>query len=597
MLNWGLVQDGDEGGWWQFQDASEIIIIDRIDAVLPALRRIEERVNSEGWWAAGFISYEAGPAFDPAIQVRAPDVWPLLWMGLYPQPRHVAYPTQSAAEGAQAYQWQASVSRQQHEQAINTIRALIAAGDTYQVNYTLRLHAPALEDPEALFLRMIRANEPKHGAYLDCDSFVVCSASPELFFRLDGERITSRPMKGTAGRGLMHSDDIEMAQALAASKKDRAENVMIVDMVRNDLSRVSRVGSVQVPRLFELERYPTLWQMTSTVAADTDASVSDILGALFPPASITGAPKVRTAEIIAALESSPRGVYAGCIGYIAPGRRAQFNVAIRTAVVSRNRGTVEYGVGSGVVWDSRGQTEYDECMLKARIVTESPPAFSLLETLLWEPAEGFFLVEEHLHRLAESAAYFGIRADHSLVRRHLEEFADGLPQQPHRIRLVVDRNGCMHSEAMTLNASTSPVRLALAAEPVDPSDPFLYNKTTHRAIYDRAKASRRDFDDVVLWNACGEITETTIANIVVEIDGVKVTPPLACGLLPGVFRAWLLGRGEITERRIYGGDLRRASRIWVVNSVRKWRDAVFVEHDEQANMVGPEGLEPSTKGL
>ena len=597
MLNCALIQDGDGIGWWQFENASEIVVIDRIDAVLPALRRIEERVNSEGWWAAGFISYEAGSAFDPSIQVRAPGIWPLLWMGLYPHPQHVAYPMQSAAESTQAYQWQASVSRQQHKQAIDTIRALISTGDTYQVNYTLRLHAAALEEPEALFLRMIRANKPKHGAYLDCDDFAVCSASPELFFRLDGERITSRPMKGTAGRGLTHSHDIEMAQGLSNSKKDRAENVMIVDMMRNDLSRVSRVGSVQVPRLFELERYPTLWQMTSTVTADTNASVCDILKALFPPASITGAPKVRTAEILAELESSPRGIYTGCIGYIAPGRRAQFSVAIRTAVVSRSGGTVEYGVGSGIVWDSRSHTEYDECLLKARIVAESPPAFALLETLLWEPAEGFFLVNEHLRRLAESAAYFGIRADDSLARRHLKEFADGLPQQPHRVRLVVDRNGCTHCEATRLNPSTSPVRLALAADPVDPSDPFLYNKTTHRATYDRAKASRPDCDDVVLWNARGEITETTIANIVVEIDGGKVTPPLACGLLPGVFRAWLLGRGEIKERLIDSGDLRRASRIWVVNSVRKWRDAMFVEQEDQAKMVGPEGLEPSTKGL
>ena len=597
MLNWGLVQDGDGIGWWKFENASEIVIIDRLDAVLPALRRIEERVNREGWWAAGFISYEAGSAFDPSIQVRAPGIWPLLWMGLYPQPQHVAYPMQSAAESTQAYQWQASVSRQQHKQAIDTIRALISTGDTYQVNYTLRLHAASLEDPEALFLRMIRANEPKHGAYLDCDDFAVCSASPELFFRLDGERITSRPMKGTASRGLTHYHDIEMAQVLSNSKKDRAENVMIVDMMRNDLSRVSRVGSVQVPRLFELERYPTLWQMTSTVTADTNASVCDILKALFPPASITGAPKVRTAEILAELESSPRGIYTGCIGYIAPGRRAQFSVAIRTAVVSRSRGTVEYGVGSGIVWDSRSHTEYDECLLKARIVTESPPAFALLETLLWEPAEGFFLLEEHLRRLGESAAYFGIRADNSLVRRHLKEFAHGLPQQPHRVRLVVDRNGGTHCVAKRLDASTSPVRLALAADPVDPSDPFLYNKTTHRATYDRAKESRPDCDDVVLWNARGEITETTIANIVVEIDGEKVTPPLVCGLLPGVFRAWLIGHGEIKERRIDAGDLRRASRIWVVNSVRKWRNAMFVEHDDQAKMVGPEGLEPSTKGL
>jgi para-aminobenzoate synthetase/4-amino-4-deoxychorismate lyase len=579
MLNCGLIRDGDGGGWWQFRDAGEIIVIDSIDAILPTLRQIEERVNSEGLWAAGFISYEAGPAFDPAICARTPDAWPLLWMGLYPPPRLITLPTRPSAAAAPAYQWQASASRQQYEQAIDAIRALISVGDTYQVNYTLRLHAPVLEDPEALFLRMVHANEPQHGAYLDCDNFVVCSASPELFFRLDGERITSRPMKGTAGRGLMHSHDIDAAQALATSEKNRAENVMIVDMVRNDISRVCRVGSMQVPRLFELERYPTLWQMTSTVAADTDASVCDILQALFPPASITGAPKVRTTEIIAELESTPRGVYTGCIGYIAPGRRAQFNVAIRTAVLSRDRGTVEYGVGGGIVWDSSSQAEYEECQLKARIVTDASPAFSLLETLLWEPAGGYFLVEEHLHRLGESADYFGMRANIALVRQRLEELANGLPRQPQRVRLLVDREGRVHCEAAALTESKKPVRLALAAEPVDPSDPFLYNKTTHRTIYDRARASRADCDDVVLWNTRSEVTETSIANIVVELNGNRFTPPAESGLLPGVFRNWLLSQGEIMERRMDLADLRRASRIWVINSVRKWRDATLVGDD------------------
>ncbi len=579
MLNRSLIQDTDGGGWWQFQNASEIIVVESIEKVLPALRQVEQRVNAEGVWAAGFISYEAGPAFDSAIRARAPGPWPLLWMGLYPRPQLIQLPVQSPAEAVPAYRWQASVNRQQYEQAIGRIRALISGGDTYQVNYTLRLHAQVQEEPEALFLRMIRANEPKHGAYLDCDDFAVCSASPELFFRLDGERITSRPMKGTAGRGLMHSHDVDTAQALAASEKNRAENVMIVDMVRNDLSRISRVGSVQAPQLFELERYPTLWQMTSTVTADTGASICDILQALFPPASITGAPKVRTTEIIAELENSARGLYTGCIGYIAPGRRAQFNVAIRTAVIGRDRGTVEYGVGSGIVWDSHSQAEYEECLLKARIVTDVPPVFSLLETLLWEPAGGYFLLEEHLRRLAESADFFGVRADIALVRRRLKELANDLPRQPQRVRLLVDRDGRIHCGAAPLVDSQIPVRLGLAAEPVDPADPFLYNKTTHREVYDRARASRADCDDAVLWNTRGEITETGIANIVAELDGSKVTPPVESGLLPGVFRNWLLRRGEIMERRIGPGDLRRASRIWVVNSVRKWRDATLVEYD------------------
>ena len=597
MLNSGLIQDADSGGWWQFQDAREIIVIDRVENVRPVLRQIEERVNGEGLWAAGFISYEAGPAFDPAIRARTPGAWPLLWMGLYLPPQLIQFPVPRPAAVGSPYPWEASVTRRQYEQAIGRIREFIAAGDTYQVNYTLRLSVPAQEDPEALFLRMVHANQPRYGAYLDCENFVVCSASPELFFRLDGERITSRPMKGTAGRGMMHSHDIDIAQALVASEKDRAENVMIVDMVRNDLSRISRTGSVQVPQLFELERYPTLWQLTSTVTADTDASVCDILQALFPPASITGAPKARTTEIIAELESTARGVYTGCIGYIAPGRHAQFNVVIRTAVINRDRNTVEYGVGSDIVWDSRSQSEYEECLLKARIVTDAAPSFSLLETLLWELAGGYFLIEEHLRRLAESADYFGMQADVALVRRRLEEFSDDFACQPQRVRLLVARDGCIGCEAVPLTDSQIPVRLGVAAEPVNPADPFLYNKTTHREVYDRAKASRADCDDVVLWNERGEITETTIANIVVELDGNKFTPLVESGLLAGVFRNWLLRRGEITERRIDLGDLRRASRIWVINSVRKWRDATLVEHDGKAKMVGPEGLEPSTKGL
>lgn len=577
MSNCSLIQDAEAGGWWQFRDAREVMVAARIDEVLPKLREIERRVERERLWAAGFISYEAGPAFDPAVRARAPGAVPLLWMGLYSQPQLLQLPERGAANPVPRYRWQPSVDRNEYERAIARILALIEAGDTYQVNYTLRLHAPVEEDPETLFLRMVHANQPRHGAYLDCGRFVVCCASPELFFRLENDRLASRPMKGTAGRGLWRDQDQAKARALAESAKNRAENVMIVDMVRNDLGRIARTGSVQVPRLFDLERYPTVWQMTSTVTGQTGASVCEILQTLFPPASITGAPKVRATEIISEIETSPRGIYTGCIGYLAPGRRAQFNVAIRTATLDRDRGAIEYGTGGGIVWDSTSQAEYEECLLKARIVTDAPPSFSLLETMLWEPRSGYFLLEKHLQRLAGSADYFGVYADLARVRERLDALAAGFPEQPQRVRLLVDRNGRIRCEAAPLSGSSLPVRLAIAPEPIDPANPFLYNKTTERTMYDRARAARPDCDDVVLWNARGEATETCIANIVVESNGKMMTPPVECGLLPGVFRGWLLAQGKISEARVSLDDLRRADRIYVVNSVRKWRDAALIE--------------------
>jgi len=574
-----LIQDPVAGGWRAFRAPRETVIAQRLEEVLPALREIERRVERERLWAAGFLAYEAGPAFDRAVRARPAGALPLLWFGLYDEPSLVPLPPRDPAAARPVYRWTASVDRAHYDGAIARIRELIAAGDTYQVNYTLRLRAPAEEPPEALFLRMVQANEPRYSAWLDCGRFVVCSASPELFLRRDGERLESRPMKGTTGRGLWAAQDEARAQALARSPKNRAENVMIVDMVRNDLGRISEIGSVRVPSLFELERYPTLWQMTSTVTARSSAPFAEVLCASFPPASITGAPKGRTTEIIAELETTPRGVYTGAIGYIAPGRRAQFNVAIRTALFDREQATVEYGVGGGIVWDSTSQAEYEECLLKARIVTDAPPEFSMLETMLWEPEGGYFLLDEHLRRLTESSGYLGARVDVWRVRAHLAELAKGFGRQRQRLRLVVSRDGEISSSASALDEPARPVRLAIAAAPLDPANPFLYNKTTYRRMYDEAKASRPGCDDVVLWNDRGEVTETTIANLVVELGGRKLTPPVECGLLPGVFRGWLLARGEIAEARITLDDLRRASRVWTINSVRKWRDAVLVKGD------------------
>jgi para-aminobenzoate synthetase/4-amino-4-deoxychorismate lyase len=479
------------------------------------------------------------------------------------------------SQNAASLAWTPSISRDDYADRIRAIRDYLRRGDTYQVNFTMRLRSGFCGDPFELFLRMQRAQRADYAVYIETEDFAVCCASPELFFRLDGERFVSRPMKGTARRGKTTAEDRALAAALAGSEKERAENVMIVDMVRNDMGRVAVPGSVEVERLFEVERYPTVFQLTSTVAARTSASVSGILHGLFPCASITGAPKVRTMEIIRELEGAPRGIYTGSIGVMAPGRKAWFNVAIRTVMVDKRAGCAEYGVGGGIVWDSAAGDEYQECMNKARVLTADYPAFELIETLLWEGETGYFLFDRHLERLADSAAYFDFRMDREAVRGHLLETGRRWGERTGKVRLLLSRDGRVRAEASDLPAvdPARPRRLAFAAEPVDSGDVFLYHKTTHHPARGRsaeALGAAQGADDVLLWNERGEVTESTIANVVVERGGRKLTPPVASGLLAGVFRGWLLDQGEIEEGVLTIDDVRRAERVFLINSVRKW---------------------------
>jgi len=419
LINTNEVLLKENGEWLHFTAPQHIIQADSLTDILPALREIEDLIKSNGWHAAGFLSYEAAPAFDKALDIRAPvktpglrersrsavlgDL-PLLWFGLYPPPRVITLP--EPASPKPALTWSPTVDRDTYNSAITQIKDHIAEGRTYQVNYTMRLQqADFNTDPWNFFLHLARSQN-NHAAYIDTGRYVIASASPELFFQLDGETITGRPMKGTARRGRTTLEDQEQAQWLHESEKNRAENVMIVDMIRNDLGRIAKVGSVQVPELFTVEKYSTLWQMTSTVQAKTSASLTQIFSALYPCASITGAPKVSTMRIISELETTPRKIYTGSIGYIAPNRKAKFNVAIRTALIDRETQTAEYGVGGGIVWDSTSTDEYAEALLKARVLTDETPQFALLETILWTPEEGFFLREKHVARLLDSADYF-----------------------------------------------------------------------------------------------------------------------------------------------------------------------------------------------
>jgi para-aminobenzoate synthetase/4-amino-4-deoxychorismate lyase len=574
-----VLREARSGRWLAYENPVAVLQTVCADEAAGLLAAVEEAVETGGLHAAGFLAYEAAPAFDAGLAVRPDDSgFPLLWFGLYRSPR--AFPALPAptAPPADPPLWSDAFTPEAYARAFERIKHHIREGDTYQVNLTGRLRRAFPEPSWPHFLRLAADRQARYGAYLATRGWSVCSASPELFFSLDGERLASRPMKGTAPRGLTADRDRALAAALQTSEKDRAENLMIVDMVRNDLGRIARPGSVRVPELFALEKYPTVWQMTSTVTALTRAPVVDIFRALFPPASITGAPKARTMALIADLEPAPRRIYTGAIGFLAPGRRAQFNVAIRTLLADHALRSAEYGVGSGVVWDSDCLREQAECRSKALILGAPPPEpFSLLESLRWEPGEGCPLLDRHLARLAASADYFDVPFDPCAARRRIADCGRALPRAPHKLRLLVAQDGALTLEAAPVagRAPQERLRVTLARAPVDRADRFLYHKTTRRRVYEEALAARPGFDDVILYNAEREITESTRANVVVEIGGALCTPPVACGLLPGTFRAALLAAGAVTERIVTADDLRRSPRAFLVNSVRGWMPAAF----------------------
>ncbi len=562
--------------WLYFRDPVEVLTVRNLAEIGPTLEKIARRVTEQGLYAAGFLAYEAAPAFDSALQVRPAGQLPLLWFGLYPPPETLPAPGTGNPAAFELGDWRPSVTLDEYRQAFTSVKNHIARGETYQVNYSYRLQARFTGSAWDLFLRLAHAQQARYSAFVDIGDYAICSASPELFFRQTGSQLTGLPMKGTAPRGRTLSEDQDLKDWLHHSEKNRAENLMIVDMIRNDLGRIATIGSVNVPSLFDVERYPTVLQMTSTVKAETQVGFPEIMAALFPCASITGAPKVRTMQIIAGLENTPRGVYTGCIGYLSPEGKAQFNVAIRTVTIDRQRSLAEYGVGGGIVWDSESDDEFQECQIKARVLTEAPPEFELLETLLWEPGPGFFLLQEHLNRLTASAEYFQYTVDIEAIYKKLQRIAMGLAGRSFKIRLLSGRDGSFRLESSPLEDNPAePIQLALAAKPVDAQSPYLFHKTTFRQVYEDARKAHPDADDVLLWNTHGQLTEATIANVVVRMDGELCTPPVACGLLGGTFRAHLLASGAIKEAVIPVEALSQAEEIFVINAVRKWRQATL----------------------
>ena len=563
---------------------------------VPGAIAAAEASAARGLWVAGYVAYEAAPGLDPALAVRARAAadpfarLPLAWFAMFEdrEPTVLPEPADAGDRVATGHgpgaAWRPSVERAAYDEAIARIRRHIAAGDTYQVNHTLRLRSRVEGDERGLYRDLCYAQRGAYAGYLNLGRYRVLSASPELFFRIDGARITTKPMKGTARRGRWSAEDEAVAAGLRGSVKDRAENAMIVDLLRNDMGRVARTGSVTWSDVFDLERYETVWQLTSTVSADLDATTSlvDVFRALFPCGSVTGAPKVRTMQLIAELEDSPRGVYCGAVGFLAPGGAAgpsaRFNVPIRTVVLDTETHVAEYGVGGGITWGSDAEGEYDEAVAKAQVLTARRPRFQLYETMRHEPVAGFVHLDRHLRRLRESAGYFGFPVDETAIVVALEREASRFPDRPARVRVALDRQGRIGGGATALVTSPGPVRVAVdEGHPVDRTDPMLFHKNSLRAIYDDARARHPDADDVLLTNDRGEITESTIANVAVSIGGRWLTPPLDAGLLPGVGRDVALEEGWLAEGSIRVEDLARADAIELVSDVRGRRPVVLID--------------------
>jgi para-aminobenzoate synthetase/4-amino-4-deoxychorismate lyase len=562
------------GEWLEFADPARIIVAESPAAVGPALAEVERLTRDLGLHAVGFVTYEAGLAFGLATHPHD-DARPLAWFGLFESQgvRTVARPGREG--GYRLGPLSPSITREQFEGAFNAIKGYLAAGDTYQVNFTFKMTGEFEGEPRALFADLIEAQRGRHCAFVRIGDWAICSASPELFFDLEGVTVRARPMKGTARRGLTPAEDRRQREELHESAKQRAENVMIVDMMRNDLGRIADVGSIEVPELFSVEQYPNVWQMTSLVTGRSLASLGEIFAAMHPSASVTGAPKVRTMAILSELEPAARGVYTGAIGHVPPDGNASFNVAIRTAVVDLAAGRVEFGIGSGIVWDSDAAAEYEECLLKGAVIGQTPVRFELLETLRWTPEHGYFLLERHLNRLRESAEYFGFAFNSDAAQAQLDAVVGPL-SRARRVRLLMARDGSIRVEDMALVEQPAPLKVVVAHEPIDSAQVWLYHKTTHRAIYEQARAQASGYDEVILWNRARQITEATTANVVAEVGGTRVTPPVSCGLLAGTFREELLARGEIQEGALTIDDLRTASQVWLINSVHEWREASVV---------------------
>lgn len=557
-----------------FRDPVAVIDARWPHEVRPALDEVERRARS-GLTMVGFVAYDAAPGLEPKFQVRSGYEGPLVYFLAFRPGKESVAPegavsTDLTWDGA----WTLGIQPERHREKVEAIIEGIARGDYYQVNLTDRFSA-TIDDPLAVYERLRPAQSARYSAYIETAEMAVMSVSPELFLHRKGDMIESRPMKGTSRRGRWSDEDDRLERELATSEKDRAENVMIVDLIRNDMGRIAVTGTVEVPAMLTIEKYPTVIQMTSHVRSQLKpgTTLGDIFAALFPCGSITGAPKIAASKAIATLEETPRGVYCGAVGVIRPGGDDfTFNVAIRTGTVRHDDGRAVYGAGGGITADSRPAPEFMEMLAKAAVLTSMPRKIDLLETLRLDNGSVPRL-DGHMRRLSRSARFFDFRrVDEAIaeIRAAIASEAAASPAGLFRLRVLLRPDGSHDLTRHEHADDTRPRRLTLSTNPVDDADTYLYHKVADRSFYARRMPEAGGADDVILVNEIGELTETTIGNLVVELDGRRITPAIHCGLLPGVFREDLIAAGEIEEGVVHPEDLKRATRVWMVNSLRGW---------------------------
>ncbi|GKX62423.1 aminodeoxychorismate synthase, component I [Pragia fontium] len=555
-----------------FRHPEKIIQTSKVDEVIEKLAQVEQAV-ADGFYAAGYLAYEAATAFQPYYQTPPQGNMPLLWFGIYAKPETDCSDSPNEFPPNSLSPWQPLTSVDEYRQAITRIKSEIEAGNTYQTNYTIRLTADitdASDNASYEFYRyLLNAQQANYAAYLDIGRFKILSASPELFFHWRQGTLTAKPMKGTAERGTSSDNDLLHQQMLANSVKDRAENVMIVDLLRNDMSQVAIPGTVKVPSLFDVEQYPTVWQMTSTITAQTkpETQLTDILRALFPCGSITGAPKASTMKLISQLEPQAREVYCGAIGYITPQREALFSVPIRTVVFDSQTAKASYGVGGGITWDSTAENEYQEVLNKAQILRGITLPQQLLESLLLRDGQ-YHLLELHLKRLAASARYFSFNYHHQAITQQLKDFSSTRTKGSWKVRLLLNKTGDLTLTGEQIQPLTEVLSASWAAEPINSHNRLLYHKTTRREFYPSATLQH----EFLLYNQHDEITEFVNGNVALLIDDQWLTPALSCGLLAGTERESLLLAGKINEAVLPKEMLNKAEKIAFINSVRGWRE-------------------------
>ncbi|HKD22128.1 MAG TPA: aminodeoxychorismate synthase component I [Rhizomicrobium sp.] len=578
-----LLDDASPGGGGRllrFARPSRIIAAQKPEDVPAALAALETAL-AEGRHLAGWVAYELGYALSPTL---APLQWaersgPLLWFGVFDAPERIQRDTLSAAARAYAGPLRHEWDERAYATRFARVHDYIGAGDIYQANLSFRSRFAFAGDPFALYLGLRDRAQAPHSAFINTGGLQILSLSPELFFEISPEgAIVVRPMKGTAARGTDAVSDRLARANLAESVKDRAENLMIVDLMRNDVGRVAQLGSVVVKDLFSVETYPTLHTMVSTVKAalKPGTPLTAVIEALFPCGSVTGAPKIRAMEIIRELEQSPRGVYCGAIGHFAPDGSARFNVAIRTLTIRGAEG--ELGIGGAIVHDSVREAEYAECLLKARYYEVARKALRLIETLRFAPAEGFGRLERHLHRMAVSASALGISFDRARAVAALEREASGA-NGPLRVRMTLDETGSFETTSAPLAAGKPQWRFTLSPVRMDSRDTLLRHKTDWRDVFEHEfeTVAAAGLDEIVFLNKREEVTEGSRTNLFAKLDGELVTPPVSAGLLPGCLRQEMLDEGICKEKTLRRDDLVRARALFLGNSLRGLVPAILVQ--------------------